>query len=67
MKLWYSRLAAMSLAALSLAACAPRPKLCPLQPPQPEYALPQGCRVQWEGADGGAYFICEDGREGFVS
>ena len=57
----------MSLAALSLAACAPRPKLCPLPPPQPDYALPQGCRVQWEGADGGAYFICEDGREGFVS
>lgn len=58
--------AAVSAAAVLLSACAQSYQSCPLQPEAPSVTLPEGCRVQWEGQQGGAYIACDDGRVGFV-
>jgi len=58
--------AAVSTAAVLLSACAQSNRTCPLQPVAPSFTLPEGCNVQWEGQQGGAYFTCDDGRVGFV-
>lgn len=49
-----------------LSACAQTYPSCQQQPSLIEASLPEGCRVQWEGPNGGAYFVCNDRRKGFA-